>query len=209
MTHLTFERISELADARDVEQREPHLRDCADCRATLQRLRDLVTAAHALPRDIAPPTAVWEALRARLAHVPRARARGWKPGWLAAAAAIVFMAGTAILLPRAAGKAKGAKGSRPPPIVSESSRVVASVDKNYVATLLQLRETLDSQRGTLSPNTVRVVEGSLALLDTAIAEAREALTSDPANQALVYLLAGHYERKVDLLQRATELSPSF
>jgi len=52
------------------------------------------------------------------------------------------------------------------------------------------------------------VERSLATIDTAIAEARVALTSDPGNQALVEILSSNYERKVDLLQRATELAPS-
>jgi hypothetical protein len=60
----------------------------------------------------------------------------------------------------------------------------------------------------LSPATVRVVERSLATIDTAIAEARAALASDPANRSLVEILSANYERKVELLQRATELSSS-
>jgi CHASE3 domain sensor protein len=80
------------------------------------------------------------------------------------------------------------------------------VDMNYVETVASLRETLDSQRGVLAPSTVRTVDRALAVIDSAIAEARAALASDPANSALVDILSAHYERKVELLQRAAELS---
>jgi hypothetical protein len=82
------------------------------------------------------------------------------------------------------------------------------VERNYVATVDELRRTLDAQRSALAPTTVRIVERSLATIDTAIAEARAALESDPANQALLEVLAASYERKVELLQRATKLSSS-
>ena len=62
--------------------------------------------------------------------------------------------------------------------------------------------------GQLSPGTVKTLEHSLSVIDAAIAEARAALAADPANQSLVDILAGHYAREVDLLQRATELSTS-
>ena len=58
----------------------------------------------------------------------------------------------------------------------------------------------------MSPATVRTVERALTVIDSAIAEARAALAADPANAALIDILSAHYERKVDLLQRATELS---
>jgi CHASE3 domain sensor protein len=77
---------------------------------------------------------------------------------------------------------------------------------NYVETVARLREALDGQRGALAPSTARTVDRALAVIDSAIAEARAALASDPANAALVDILSTHYERKVELLQRATELS---
>jgi len=51
-----------------------------------------------------------------------------------------------------------------------------------------------------------VVDRSLADIDAAISETRDALVSDPENTTLVDILSSHYERKVDLLQRATELA---
>ena len=51
------------------------------------------------------------------------------------------------------------------------------------------------------------VEHSLRIADSAIAEARAALASDPANAALAALFNSNYERKIDVLRRATELAP--
>ena len=217
MTHLTFEEISELAESREPrdESREHHLAQCESCRATLSRVRQLLAAAHALPRDVAPPDAVWDVVRSRVAADARTRApratvaRWWHNGWLATAAAIVLVLGTATFVTLASrgrsAKAKAMQVAASPP--SESA-VLYAVDKNYVATIRELRATLDAQRSTLAPSTIRTVEHSLSVIDAAIAEARAALAADPANQYLVDILASRYERQVDLLQRATELSSS-
>lgn len=215
MTHLDFEQISDIADGREPAADSPqarHLSECAACRETLRAVRELVTAAHGLPRDVAPPPEVWSALRERMAREPTVRLaprRWWHNGWMATAAAILLVVGTAVLMPRTAGKAKGSKLPAPTPVaLSPTPVVLMAVDKNYAATVAELRATLDAERTTLSPSTVRTVERSLAVIDSAIAEARNALASDPTNQAIVDILSAHYERKVDLLQRATELSSS-
>jgi len=200
MNHLTFEQLSDLAESRDLRAESVegrHIAECSACRETLRKVRELLAAARTLPRDIAPPAEVWTALRSRVGRTARRRTGSfWRAGWIAAAAAIVLFVGTAVILPRNAGKAKA------------SPVVLSNVDRTYSATLSELREALNAQRSTLAPTTVRIVERSLATIDTAIAEARAALASDPANQALVEILSAHYERKVELLQRATELSSS-
>jgi hypothetical protein len=229
MTHLTFEEISELAGSREpraesrepraesreprAESREQHLAECESCRATLSRVRALVDAAHALPRDIAPPDAVWDVVRSRVAADARTRApratvaRWWHNGWLATAAAIVLVLGTATFVTLAS-RGRSAKAKAMQVAASPASPVLYAVDRNYVATIRELRATLDAQRSTLAPSTIRTVERSLSVIDAAIAEARAALAADPANQYLVDILASRYERQVDLLQRATELSSS-
>ena len=70
-----------------------------------------------------------------------------------------------------------------------------------------LRRTLDERRDSLSASTVETVERSLRVADEAIAEAREALERDPSNGVLVRIFESNYERKIDLLRRATELAP--
>lgn len=213
MSHLTFEQISDVAEARTprADSRE-HLESCAECRATLERVQRLLDAAHALPREIAPPREVWGALQARVQSAPRAaavRSRSWNLGWFAAAAAAVFFIGAALLLPPSIGrsKGKGAEVQRPTADAHQSPAVLA-VAQNYEPTLADLRRTLDQQRSTLSPATLQVIERSVATCDTAIAEARAALASDPANQSLLQILSAQFEHKVELLQRATQLSSS-
>ena len=210
MTHLTFDQISELAES---GAEDSHVMACAACRETLGKVRGLLSAAHALPREIAPPLEAWTAVRSRIASDARTRAlraaRWWHNGWLATAAAIVLVFGTATFMALVArgksSKAKAVMVSAPPPTVAPA---LLAVDKNYVATIRELRATLETQRPTLSPSTIRTVEHSLGVIDVAIAEARAALAADPANQALVDILASYYERQVDLLQRAAELSSS-
>lgn len=213
MSHLTFEQLSELAETRTprADSRE-HLESCGECRATLERLRRLLDAAQALPRDVAPPPEVWGALQQRVRSTPRRAApvRSWNMKWLAAAAAIVFLVGSALLLPPSVGKGKGKGAVVPPPVaaaVATPASVVA-VENCYEPALADLRRALEQQRGTLSPSTLQIIERSLVTIDNAIAEARSALVADPANQALVQILSAQFEHKVELMERATRLSTS-
>ena len=207
MTHLTFDEINDLAES---GRESAHVAECDECRGSLERVRQLIAAARALPRDIAPPPEAWRTIRDRIGAQPRAASasRWWHSGWLATAAALLLVLGTAtftLMLSRAGtSKAKAVMTSGP----SSAASVLFTVDKNYAVTIRELRATLEAQRSTLAPATVQSVERSLKVIDDAIAEARAALAADPANQALVDILASHYERQVDLLQRATELSSS-
>ena len=198
--HLAFDRISELADSRDqhAESREPHLRECAECRETLRRVRELVSAAQTLPREVQPPPEVWSALRARVAKA-RTR-RPWRVVSLLAAAGIVFLlASVGILLRGASQKVKG-KGPPPP------AQLVA-VDMSYILTVDELHKTLEHQK--LPASTAVALNRSLQVVDTAIDEARRAMMHDPNNAALADILASNYQRKLELLQRAADLSTSF
>jgi hypothetical protein len=83
---------------------------------------------------------------------------------------------------------------------------VQSTEDEYARTIRELRISVDAQRTSLSAETIRTVDHSLAIVDSAIAEARAALIADPNNRTLVDLLASSYQRKLDLLRRTSELS---
>ncbi len=68
-----------------------------------------------------------------------------------------------------------------------------------------LRTTFESQRDRLSPETVRIIEQNLAIIDRAIAESRAALEKDPNDPDLPLLLSGVYRQKLELLQQAVAL----
>jgi len=76
----------------------------------------------------------------------------------------------------------------------------------YSRAIGELLQAVDAQRSRLSPETIRTVDHSLAVIDSAIAEARNALVADPNNATLVDLLSASYQRKLDLLRRTSELS---
>ena len=166
------------------------------------RLNELLRAAAALPRQTEPPAEVWTGVRARLAR-PRSRRAG--VAWLAAASVVLLLAGAGVVLPWLRGPVRNAKAVATAPVAPAPAAM--AVERQYAATLAELDATL--HRDSLAAATVRVVDRSLADIDTAIAETRDAMRADPANAALVDILSSHYERKVDLLQRATELSASF
>ena len=214
MTHPAFERLSEIAESGHEggglagEEEARHLASCADCRSTVSRVRSLLTAAKSLPRDVAPPPEVWSQLRARVDRSRGRRASPWTRGrWIAAAASIVFIVGAALLIPGPGGRGKGSVHTAKARTVS-SSPAIARVELHFAGTLAELRESLDVQRAHHAPAAVRVVDHTLAVIDTAIAETRAAITDDPNNPVLVDILSSHYERKVELLQRAAELAPS-
>ena len=100
------------------------------------------------------------------------------------------------------------------PIVSSTISVptalparLAFTENGYTRSINALQLALAERRDSLAPSTVATVEHSLRIADSAIAEARAALARDPANAALAALFNSNYERKIDVLRRATELAP--
>lgn len=75
----------------------------------------------------------------------------------------------------------------------------------YQATIAELEGVVQEHRAELDTSTVRVIEQNLTLIDHAIADARRALEADPSNPYLNGHLAQQLQRKVRLLQRATDL----
>lgn len=203
--HPDIETLSALADREltgaSLLRAEKHLAECAACRTTLDRVRALVHSAQTLPRDVAPPPEVWEGIRRNM-RPRRSRRLAWSLASLAAAAVLILSVGTLLPRPGRSGKVRAPIGA----VATPASLV--SVDRNYEATIAELRITLEQQRHTLSPATVRIVERSIAVVDSAIAEARAALAADPANAFIADILSAQYEQKLDLLQRATKMSPS-
>ncbi len=162
-----------------------------------------------LPRDIAPPADLWNDIQSQL--TPRTAMRPALP-WrfrTLIAAGLVIAAGSS-LLTLFATRRKGAPAPQPPAVAAaapELPSMLARAEHGYARSVETLQRTLDERRDSLEPTTIATVERSLRVADSAIAEARAALTQDPANRALAALFASNYERKIDLLRRATELAP--
>ena len=169
-----------------------------------------------LPRDVAPPPELWDDIRGNLAprQAPRRPGLTWSTGRLLAAAVIVAVASSALTLlavrerPNARPRVVTAPSAGlPAPVALKLPARLASAEDGYARSVEVLARTLAERRDSLAPSTVATVERSLRIADSAIAEARDALARDPANRALAELFASNYERKIDLLRRATELTP--
>lgn len=213
--HIAFEQLCDLVDgALDVaaEQRvRAHLDVCGECAGQFASLSALEATTAVLPREIAPPPDLWNDIRVEIAPRRRAwrrRVASWPVEQLAAAAIVIAAASSALTALYMRGDATQPETSvavAPTAVVLPVS--LAREEARYTNSVDMLVRTLAERRDSLSPATIATVEQSLRVADDAIAEAREALARDPANRELVKLFASNYERKIDLLKRATELTP--
>jgi len=75
----------------------------------------------------------------------------------------------------------------------------------YDREIAKLRSIVRSRRADLDPTTVAVLEQSIAVIDSAIAQSRAALAKDPASGFLATQLNHSLEKKVELLRTAAML----
>jgi hypothetical protein len=75
----------------------------------------------------------------------------------------------------------------------------------YDREILKLRSIVKTRRAQLDPKTVAVLEQSIAVIDSAIAQSRAALSKDPASGFLATQLNHSLEKKVELLRTAALL----
>lgn len=195
LDHIDAETMSAFVDG-DLDPQaaatvDAHLAACGVCRGRMESMRTLLAAVARLPRSVAPPAGLWGDVRHAVDTDVRARRRErrWNVVGLAAAALITF------------GLLRGAsRGETTAPVPP------TAVDSNYTAAIAALTGTVQARRASLPGTAARTMDRSLAVIDTAIDEARRALVLDPDNQDLVGILSANYQRKVELLQRAADLS---
>ena len=210
--HLDETAVNDKADdaLNEAERHEVdmHLAACADCRARVDAIRALRAQLASLPRDIAPPAHVLMDVRARTLD-PALFASGgtvpWhgRPRMLAAAAVLLVAlssAATALLL-RDTPDPDGTSAVRTTaPATATSMVALQAMERSYEDAIADLQRTLDDQQSGLAPETMRVLEANLDIIDKALAESRAALHADPGNDALTEMLRSGYERKLDVLR---------
>ncbi len=183
---------------------ELHLAGCAACREEERALRDLLAEAAALPKSVQPARDLWPDVAARIAAggVRARRARiGWTIG-LAAAAALAALASARLLRPAPAAAPRQASAS-PARIVPAAvgSDDLLPAEEGYVRATGELMNVLAARRDRLSPETLKVVQQNLDIIDEALGQVREALRKDPGNRQLTRMLTATHQRKVDVLRR--------
>lgn len=187
---------------------DEHLASCPRCRAEVDELRRLLEAAATLPRGIDPPERVWAGIERGLDEAeplpaPARPVPGWRTVVLGVAAALTLMAGSSAVTWTIARRETAAGATAALPVLPPGP--VRQVDADFVTAAAELERALEARRASLQPETVAVLERNLRLIADAIAEAREALATDPANSALADRLWGAHRARLDLLQRAVSL----
>lgn len=202
------------------EELEAHLRECADCTATLADLRLVTDRARALPEGGADPVPnLWPGIMARISHgtgtVPIRRISSWSERRVSfsmtqlAAACLVaaVLSGSAVWYARTSARREaGQLISGPSSTGVLASTPSASEPPTTSVAVEELRRALASGREDLDPTTVRTLEESLTIIDIAIQQARRALDADPRNPYVRAHLDETMRRKVELLHRATMLA---
>jgi anti-sigma factor RsiW len=224
--HPTEERLNDYVDGylppAEVREVEHHLALCEGCRVEVASLRDLLCEVAALPPEITPPPDLWVGIREETVELPARRREtlwGMRHGLAAAAVVLVALSSTLTLLvtrertpaalPTASLPAATVQPARPaasPAAVPAALAAFREAETEYVRTVADLEAVFRARREQLSPQTIRVVEENLRIIDTAIREARAALEADPGSAELPLLLSSIYRGKIDVLERAVRLS---
>lgn len=92
-----------------------------------------------------------------------------------------------------------------PARLASTNPALSQVDSVFAGEIRTLRQMLRVRRAELDPNTVAVLEQSIAVIDSAIAQSRAALLKDPASGFLASQLSHSLEKKVELLRTAALL----
>jgi anti-sigma factor RsiW len=227
MTQDTWsDRLSEYLDGElsvtDREALESHLASCGQCRATLEDLRGVFARARSLD-DRPPARDLWSGIAKRIGAATEAGtiqpitststrrraffSRRWTfsmPQLAAAAVALIVLSGAVV-----GGWMRHAEGTPLVPPLASPVMTVAAAEfggAKYDAAVAELQQALDVNRNRLDTATVRVIRQNLAIIDRAIAQARQALAADPASVYLSDHLARTLKRKIELLRQATSLT---
>lgn len=210
---------------------EAHLEECPECASAFDELKVIVAQASLLP-DVPPGRDLWPGIEARLtprggAVTPSAadgaivsiesRRRQVSltvPQLAAAAVALMVLSAGAVwlALPGAGGGGIDAgagematSGPESDPAGPARAGPEVTLAAAYDPAISHLEVEFERRRGELDPETIRVVEENLAIIDAAITEAGRALTEDPSSAFLNTHLASAMRRKVDLLRRVTAI----
>jgi uncharacterized membrane protein len=95
-----------------------------------------------------------------------------------------------------------------PPFRRSSAKLVSnrpSAEQTYDAEIARLRAIVALRRPALDTATIGVIERNLKVIDTAIAQCKQALGKDPASRFLLESLNDALDTKVQLLRTAAML----
>jgi hypothetical protein len=203
--HLSIETLGDYADgvlaASDRGAAAAHLEACPSCRRELERLREVLAMAAAMPASVVPDADLWPAVRAEIERrrvIPLDATRGAEAGervdsvwsvrfisrWtrrervlLAAAAVLLVVATsalTAIVLDRRGGGSPMARGPEAPGAVTGTGVPVA-LPVAYRAIEADYQRTIDELRASLDARQGALSPTTIATVDRSLRIIDEAI----------------------------------
>lgn len=217
-TELLSEYLDNELDAVKQGKVEQHLASCADCAGLLGELRNVSRQAGALS-DRMPPRDLWPGIAERIGSsaptlvparktvVAGRRITLSVPQLLAASLATLALGGTASVIGFRALNSESVVplAVEDPGFVPPASFAAIAVETPYDQAIADLTAILQRDRDRLSPRTIRALEENLAIIDSAIERAREALVQDPESDYLREHLDRTVRHKLDLLRQANNI----
>jgi hypothetical protein len=192
-----------------------HLATCQECRAMADDFKAIRLTARRLGQPI-PPERVWTRLSAAL-EAERHRRWGsfaFGPAWQIAAVALtllVMAGGITWTVWRYLTPAPGFIATEPsqstvdPELVRSVETELKLAEEHYEKAIAGLEQITNAGRGTLDPQVAAVLQKNLSVIDQAIGESRDALRTQPANEAAQESLFGALRSKVTLLEETITL----
>lgn len=196
-----------------------HLDTCALCRSTVADFTAIRGAARTLESQM-PAAHVWTNIAAAVAQEQRRAVgdteRGRTPWWRLATGALAWQPLTAaavMLVLLTGGTWLAWRDAAHAPTTSTASTSPGSVadpevqlaEQHYSAAIGDLEKVTQTEAGSLDPETAKVVQANLEVIDEAIGQSREALKSQPANAVAQESLFDALRSKVQLLQDTVAL----
>jgi len=189
---------------------EAHVESCPACRDLAADLRRILAAAGALEPMAVPPR-IWQRLRRQLEDEPAREpgpldamgASSWTPSWawLATAATLVLVTGAAIWMVRSAEAPTGPRAVAVDAASVESVQAdLDAAQAHYLNAIAGLEQIARTDPDLLDPAVAADLQANMTTLDTAIAESRAALQTEPESESARNSLFEAFRRKVALLQ---------
>lgn len=220
-TDQLSEYLGDELDQRARARLDEHLAGCIRCREVLDGLREVVARARGAGQ-MQPMRDLWPEIASRLGEAPASEEPGdvialptarrrpvdlaLSPVRLGAAAAVLVLATAGVTWWVASTTpSSGAAGPAAPGTLTTVAGE-PDIPQDLAVQLGMLEDILESARSTLDPATVVTLERNLLTIETAIADSRQALASDPDNAFLLEHLERMYRRKLVYLQDAVRVA---
>lgn len=194
-------------DTAEAQRIRDHLAGCETCAREMEAIAALKAALADLPLEVLPGrdlrAGIWQQI-----EVPKHTRTLWSMRFPLAAAALLLIAISSVMtLAIVNGRQSDSIGAGYRENVRLAGRDPGALQREYSEEVEELEMVLRKSRGALTPETVRIMEENLKIINDAIREAQAAIAADPNSDMLIDLLRSAYERKLELLRQAAKSSP--